>query len=346
MRRGMLSVLAVGTAASFEVQLQLGGGQPVYVMENDASMQGFFPGMGQLMSMVNQMQQQQRQQYRTPQNPCQNDQIRTSCQDSACLKTHLEQLSPACAMFLLKTQEAQPSPSPAPVYSSGVFSHTYMGQDGHMHTDSGRLGSAAGRKVQGEMQGMVDLVMSELFGSPQPQQVSPPPPAPTSSGHPCEAEVNHCKQQLNGVTARGPMLQCLVANFTQLTADCKCFLHQVMGDELEQKVAPAKSSTDPQVRTVAYTAAQPAPILLESEVVVVSKPVGHRLTCALFMMIFFLSVFMLLRRLCYCCTQKKPRFAAVVPPQQTVKMSIEPLVATTISTKPLITTTTAIPTKA
>lgn len=341
----MLSIFAVGTAASFEVQLQLGGGQPVYVVENDASMGGFFPGMSQLMTMVNQMQQQQRPQYSSPQNPCQNDQIRTTCRDSACLKTHLEQLSPACAMFLLKTEEAKPSPSPAPVYSSGVYSHTFMGQDGHMHTESGRLGSAAGRQVQSEMQGMVDAVFSELFGSPQaqPQAVSPPPPAPTSSGHPCEAEVNHCKQQLNGLISRDPMLQCLIANFSQLTADCKCFLHQVMGDELEKKVAPSKSSADPQVRTVTYTAGQPAPILLESDVVVVSKPVGHRLTCALFMMIFFLSVFMLLRRLCYCFAQKKPRFAAVVPPQQTVKMSIEPLVATTISTKPLITTTKDIP---
>jgi hypothetical protein len=39
-----------------------------------------------------------------------------------------------------------------------------------------------------------------------------------------------------------------------------------------------------------------------------------------------MSVFVLLRRLCACCAPPKPRFAAVVPPQQPVKMRVEPLV--------------------
>ena len=59
----------------------------------------------------------------------------------------------------------------------------------------------------------------------------------------------------------------------------------------------------------------------------------HRVTCALFMMLFFLSLFLVVRRVVtLCCATPKPRFAAVVPPQQRVQLSVEPLVAAKITT--------------
>lgn len=330
----MLFALALG-AAAFEVEFQLGG-EPVYLVESDVpQLESFFPaGMSELMGMVDRMQQQQRQQFRAPHNPCQEDQVRHGCRDAACLKAHLEQLAPACAMFLLK---AQPSPSPVPAAmpaARGFFQHTFLGEDGKMHSESGRLSSAEGRKIEGEMQGMMDLVMSEFFGAEPPPQQQPrprPTPAPRPS-HPCASEVNLCKEELGQKdTGRGPILECLVAHYAQLGSDCKCFLHQQMGDELEAKVGPAnKASAEPRVRAVPLSGREPHhrdPLfVLDDDDFSARPPPGHRLTCALFMMVFFMSVFLLLRRLCACCAPPKPRFAAVVPPQQPVKMTVEPLV--------------------
>ena len=70
-RGAMLFALALG-AAAFEVEFQLGG-EPIYLVENDVpQLESFFPaGMSELMGMVDRMQQQQRQQFRAPHNPCQ-----------------------------------------------------------------------------------------------------------------------------------------------------------------------------------------------------------------------------------------------------------------------------------
>ena len=277
------------------------------------------------------------------------DQVRFGCgPDAACLKAHLSQLSPSCAMFLLKsTTEARPSPSPAPMEAVGFYSSSYLGQDGQMYLEEGQISPREGKMFRGEMQGVMDLVMSEFFGQPQPQPRSAPSPRPSTSAHPCDAEVTKCKDQLNGVTLRVPMQKCLVENYEKLSSGCKCFLHQVMGQELEQAVPAAKSSADPRVPAVAIAEGRlsgslvflreagnddvPPPFAVENG----HPPPGHhRFTCALFMTLFFLSVFLVLRRvISMCCAPAKPRFAAVVPPQQRVQLSVEPLVAKITTTK-------------
>jgi len=335
----MISVIALSAAAQIEVEFTGGVVESVYIVDEPQSV---FPsglnGLNELMSMVEQMQRAQQQPY---QNPCTNDQVRHGCgPDAACLKAHLPQLAPSCAMFLLKTDEqARPSPSPAPM-SSGFYSQTYLGQDGQMHIEQGQLSPREGKVLQGEMQGMMDFVMSEFFGQPQPQRVVAPPPRPSMSSHPCEAEVAKCKQDHNGDMSRVPMQQCLVAHYAQLSSSCKCFLHQVMGEELEQAVPAAKSSADPRMSAVTIGEGRAPLIFLpeagngEFSVEYSHLPAGHhRFTCALFMMIFFMSAALVLRRLCFCCVTPKARFAAVVPPQQPVQMTIEPLVAKITTTK-------------
>merc|ERR1740130_1448583 len=259
------------------------------------------------------------------QNPCTNDQVRLNCgPDAACLKARL-------------------SPSPAPM--EGFYSQAFLGQDGQMYIEEGQLSAREGKIFQGEMQGVLDMFMSGFFGQPQPRFA--PSPQPSTSAHPCEAEVTKCKSELNGVSSRGPMQECLVAHYAQLSSGCKCFLHQVMGEELEQEAPAAKSSADPRVPAVAIAEGrvtgslvflreaggsdEPPPPFAEYG----HPPPGHhRFTCALFMMLFFLSGFLVLRRVfSMCCAPRKPRFAAVVPPQQRVQLSVEPLVAKIITTK-------------
>ena len=269
--------------------------------------------------------------------PARQDQVRFLCgPDAACLKAHLSELSPSCAMFLLKsTERARPSPEPMALVS-GFYSQARMGEDGQTYIQEGRLSPREGKALQGEMQGVLDLVMSEFFGQPppQPRVVSP---SPSTSSHPCDAEVTKCTGELNGVTSRDAIQQCLVAHYAQLSSGCKCFLHQTMGEELEKSAAAAKSSADPRVPAVAISEGRltkklDAVGLYYDEDAFLHRG-HHRFTCALFMMLLFLSLFLVVRRVVtLCCATPKPRFAAVVPPQQRVQLSVEPLVAAKITT--------------
>jgi len=320
---GMISVLALSAAAQLEVELQFGGvGEPIYIVDEPQSV--FPTGLNELMGMVEQMQLSQQPPYQMLQSPCTNDQVRFHCgPDAACLKAHLSQLSP---------MEAE-----------GFYSQAFLGQDGQMYIEEGQLSSREGKIFQGEMQGVMDMFMSGFFGQPQPQPQPrfAPSPRPSASAHPCEAEVTKCKSELNGVTSRGPMQECLVAHYAQLSSGCKCFLHQVMGEELEQAAPAAKSSADPRVPAVAIAEGRVTGSLIflresggSDEANGHPPPGHHRFTCALFMMLFFLSVFLVLRRVfSMCCATPKPRFAAVVPPQQRVQLSVEPLVAKITTTK-------------
>lgn len=282
------------------------------------------------MSMVDQMSQSGIE-IRRPTNPCETDMQRTRCLDAACLKSHVQSLSPSCSAFLIKTSmTARPSPSPLPQATS-FFSYSYTGKDGEMHTESGKMNTKEGKEIEGEMMNMMEAIMPSfgaLFGleepTPQPRRAEPrqaPKSLGAPSSHPCEWEVQSCAQELNGVTAREPLQQCLVKHYAELTAECKCFLHQVMGPELEKQVPAVKAVEEQRIRTVAVIERLQAPA---------EAPMGrdHRLTCALFMGILMVSTVLVVRRLLLCCCTTKLKNVAFVPPDQgTVKMSIEPLVA-------------------
>merc|ERR1712054_76009 len=94
---------------------------------------------------------------------------------------------------------------------------------------------------------------------------------------------------------------------------------------LEKLVPAAKSTAAPRMRTVATVEMRTVPIFEEEPLV--DMPSHHKFTCALFMMMLALSLWLVLKRICYYCCASKPKFAAVVPPAQPVKMSVEPLVA-------------------
>merc|ERR1719240_1612949 len=166
--------------------------------------------------------QRMEQPYQMMQNPCTTDQVRFLCgPDAACLKAHLSELSPSCAMFVLKSTEGRaprPSPRPEPMAQvSGFYSQARMGEDGQMYIQEGRLSPREGKALQGEMQGMLDLVMSEFFGQPPPQPRVASPSTSTSS-HPCDAEVTKCTGELNGVTSRDAIQQCRGAHDAQISS--------------------------------------------------------------------------------------------------------------------------------
>jgi len=326
----MLHTLALLGSTAFDVELQMGA-EPIFIMEGGPAQpaEGFFPtGMEELMSLVDQLNQQPEKEIRRATNPCAQDQKETRCRDAACLKSNMKTLSPICATFLQKTQDfSRPSPSPqaVPAQSNAFYSVSFIDEDGEIHSESGQMNSAEGRKIEGEMESMLDL-MIPAFGSlfeevHAPHQVQAPPP---TSSAPCATEVQVCVKELRGVTARSAIQQCLVSHYAALSSKCKCFLHQVMGDELEKVVPGAKAQTPekPLVRSIAAGNARfvkaPEP----------PKKRSHQVACALFMSMFLVSVVLVLRRLCSYCCAPKVKHMAFVPPEQgvNVKMSVEPLV--------------------
>lgn len=254
----------------------------------------------------------------------------TGCRDASCLKSHIEVLSPACAMFLLKSQVAMPSPSPQPVMAKGntgssYFSVSYMGEDGKMHTESGTMGSPEGQHIGHEMSSMLDMMMPGLASifeeprprMPEPRQAAPPTPA---GGHTCNDEVIACAEELHGNTEREAIQQCLISHYAQLSAECKCMLHQLMGDD--ERLPVAKSAAPPSVRTVMTT-------MRGVPDGVATPPRGHRFTCVIFMWMLFVSIVIVVRRLLMCCCAPKPIHVAFVPPETAgTTVSVEPLVIT------------------
>jgi hypothetical protein len=343
----MMLALAL-SAAAFDIEVQFGG-EPsqLFVVDEAVSEVPFsMPGLPDLFNMVEQMQMQQMQQMQrasrpTPTHPCENDQVRFRCVGESatvgCLKAHMRELSTGCSNYLLKMAEPEPSPSPAAI--TGSVARIFTDQNGQLRVENGAMNSREARKVAGEFELMMEEFMPEMFAGffnepmrQQPRQAAPPARKPTNT-HPCEREVNQCNAELqtpatgrlSSQPGRGEIQQCLISHYEQLSADCKCFLHQVMGDELEKAVPAAKSNAAPRMRTVDTPVYRNgAYFLYETEPI--HKP-SHKLTCALFMTMFAISVGLVLYRMCYCCCAPKPKFAAVVPPMQPVKMSIEPLVA-------------------
>lgn len=237
-----------------------------------------------------------------PTHPCERDLAVTRCRDAACLKSRSQGLSTPCATFLLG-QEVAPSPSPEPV--AAELDMSFVGDDG----------------MPDEMKSMLEMVLpgfGALFGEPTPQPRVQKPAA--TNTHPCAEELQMCSDALEGTTEREPLQQCLVAHYAQLNANCKCMLHQVMGDELEAQVpAAAKAVEQPSVYAVEVTA------------VSMSDPEHarmHRVACPFFMGILMFSTFVLLRRLCFGCAPPPTKNVAFVPPEASLKplVMVQPVV--------------------
>lgn len=71
----------------------------------------------------------------------------------------------------------------------------------------------------------------------------------TTSSHPCAEEIFSCRMA-TGSSATADIKQCLLANFEQLSANCKCFVHQVEGEKVERALpASAKAAAAPIVHS-------------------------------------------------------------------------------------------------
>lgn len=318
----MLHALAL-SATAFEFQLELDQ-EPLILVEGGMETPMFPSEMQGLVDMVDRLQTEaHRQDSRRPYNPCELDQAKTKCRDAACLKRYAGKgLSDSCATFLSAASQPMPSPEALP-QDQGMFSYSYTDMNGKVHTESGKLSSAEGKRMQSEMQSMLDFVIpgfGSIFEEPEPPKPKPQraPEPPRSSGHPCGQELTMCSEELSGSTDRDDLQRCLIAHYKMLSADCKCFMHQMMGDELEKQIPGYQAPAQPRMRTVA---------VMETDVAMPGEqPRRHRLTCALFMMMFFVSFILILRRLFSCCCAPKPKHVAFVPPE--VGITVAPLVIT------------------
>jgi len=310
-------------------------------------------GMGSLVGMLQQFNRQSAAyMQRAPVNPCLEDMRRLKCADSACLKRAAEDLAPTCAAFLLGAPIPSPAPEARDISSvmaelsrgptptvmrtptsdpTGFFSVMTTDSNGEVHRASGPIGGGRG----GMMTPMMPSTLSSFFPpelfellrgggleiemEEEEEETLDNEDPPT---HPCAREIGACTRE-TGSSAREGLEQCLVRHFTQLSTECKCFVHHVVG------------SKPP---TVAAAVAAPPAI---PHVVVVGKPlpahgsvtVGvvrasqaelhplHRLSC-LFLFSAILLVSIMLGRACvlacFPSRREQRRRVVLVPPEHAV----------------------------
>jgi len=138
-----------------------------------------------------------------------------------------------------------------------------------------------------------------------------------ASGHPCGIEIIRCQE--------APLKQCLLDHFAELSAKCKCFVHQMEGSERVQKNLPVsgKAAPVPLVHIVRHSAEDLSTGMVFEEDVgprpPVEMPDGHGAPC-LFMMTASLIFFVLIIRRCIVCVcggRPANTMAIVVPPAHT-----------------------------
>jgi hypothetical protein len=142
------------------------------------------------------------------------------------------------------------------------------------------------------------------------------------STHPCASEILACKSY-SDETSSDYVRTCLLSNFERLSSKCKCFVHQVEGEDAIQRALPiaVKAADIPRLNSITIIDAPDGPI------------VRHGAPCFLTIAVILILFSIVLRRIIFCCTAaRRPRFAVVVPPEQAVIKTIEPLNAADIKT--------------
>jgi len=137
--------------------------------------------------------------------------------------------------------------------------------------------------------------------------------------HPCAQEVALCTRETHS-SGREAIQACLIRHVEQLSAECKCFVHHIAGDQLQ--TAARQSAAAPTVRVVA---AEPRVAITVAPVAESVSPRVHSLSCLFIFTFIFLVTFMLVRTcivLC-CCTPVK-RHVVVVPPEHTTIKTLNP----------------------
>lgn len=166
--------------------------------------------------------------------------------------------------------------------------------------------------------------------------------------HPCAREIGACQRGAASPTGREALEHCLVEHFEQLSSECKCFVHHVVGSR--PPTAAAAIAKPPVLPAVAMAKATVAPSASKPVVVAVplSKPAHdgaielmlvrgtpptvtelhplHRLSC-LFLFSAILLVSIMLGRACVLACFP-PRAAArrrvvLVPPEHAVIRAVD-----------------------
>ena len=163
--------------------------------------------------------------------------------------------------------------------------------------------------------------------------------------HPCAREIGTCQRGAAVPTGREGLEQCLIEHFEQLSAECKCFVHHVVGSRpataaaaiAKPPVVAAKqavASAKPVVVSVSLSKPKPAAArdgAVELMLVRGTPPSVaelhplHRLSC-LFIFSAILLISIMLGRACVlaCCTSRAPaRRVVLVPPEQAVITAVD-----------------------
>jgi hypothetical protein len=156
-----------------------------------------------------------------------------------------------------------------------------------------------------------------IHGDVVPASARAPP-----SDHPCGEEMRTVC-----ASARGPdaTISCLKAHFAQLSPRCKCALHHLLGDSLEDALdGPSKRLAPPELRSV--------PAMLPSDadgadMHIYGRHAVHG-SCMLMPIVMLFLLILTARGIAACCrTPRHPEMMVVLPsePAQISKGGVEPL---------------------
>lgn len=296
-------------------------------------------GLADIMNMVNQLTMSMPSApMPMPRNPCAQDMERLGCASAPCLVANLARLSDQCARLVV-------APSPSPVTVShpmmdplalfgGLAERIEMGRpemdveisvedaDDEWEVASSSFGGSIGFPPEfNALLQTLPIEVATMFtdvAMPIARPRPPPPAAVHANAHPCAAEVAQCTKE-TGSTGRSAIETCLLAHYDELNPSCKCFMHQVMDSSSALKARAPAATAAPALRTVPNIVEQPP-----------TEPMAH-VTCMLFMPLMVIAIALLIRRCCLCCFERKPVFAAIVPPEQATINTVQPLICVPIA---------------
>jgi len=159
---------------------------------------------------------------------------------------------------------------------------------------------------------------------------------PEEPQHPCAREVSTCVRE-TGSDSRSAIEGCLVKHITQLSAECKCFVHHITNGRVPQPQPPTAKlivTAVPQpvaIRTVAGGANARGPAAPEP-----TRPV-HRLSCLLIFSSLFLLSFIIMRAIfkILCCPARARAVVMVPPEHASIKTIGAPPLLVSEITKPV-----------
>jgi hypothetical protein len=270
-------------------------------------------------------------------------------------------------------EDGNPVPSPAvPIPNGGkgmvasIGGISFTDEDGNPVPRSAVLGLKAGADMarreesrlqmissMGEMVGMLfppslirtmlgdvnsDIEVEVIRPSQQKQPVAEAKPASARppSAHPCAREVDICTRETKS-SSRTAIEGCLLKHFSELSASCKCFVHQVTGTRVPAaQVRPEPTSVQVVGASIPTAVGKALPgagaivTVLDLDVEEVPTDMtrvrrAHSLSCLLMMTLVFLVAILILRRLYLACCSRKKRLTVVIPPQPASITSVEPL---------------------